>query len=145
MCVSTLYCVVYLYIVQPIYRRFWALLVLQCISSGTDQHPKLSLALEGTWPWPRPIAHGSLCPPESTTQTASRSLPPFCGTRACVQQTHRDSHTRTHTHTHRWHSGVTRNVAPYVQRCRYDVIHNIRYSETTVYSGIHERCEFIPL
>jgi len=45
-------------------------------------------------PWPH-LAHGSLGSPESATQTASRSVQPFCRAHPC------DQHTETHRQTDR--------------------------------------------
>jgi len=41
--------------------------------------------------WGPNLIHGSLGPPESTTQTASQSVQPFCRAHGCVQQTHTET------------------------------------------------------
>jgi len=40
------------------------------------------------------LLHGSLGPPESTLQSASRSVHPFCSAHGCDQQTHIQTHRR---------------------------------------------------
>jgi len=71
---------------------FSALSLLQCISNGAEQPPKL-LLLSGD-PGPH-LTRGSLGPPKFTTKTACRSVHSFSYDHACVQQT--DTQTRRET------------------------------------------------
>jgi len=72
------------------------LIILQCFPMGPTLPPlKMPLFLRGrSWPPSNTCNHGSLDPPESATQTASRSVQPFLSGHESDQ--HRDTQTVNH-------------------------------------------------
>ena len=63
------------------------------------------------------VIHGSLGPPESTTQTASRSVQPFCRAHACVQQTDRHTDRQTDRQTDQLTPSYIDSNRPQIMLC----------------------------
>ena len=104
MCCRHVYCTVYMYTVQLIYRRFRRSSCCNAFPMGQNNPQNCS--------FPH-LTRGYLGPSEYTTQTASRLVQSFCMAHACVQQI--DKHRRTHRQTTLQSTGLVNR--PHLMLC----------------------------